>query len=143
MSVKLTPAEVQYARKWIKRLEANAGIDRWLRWFELLAAFFLIGTAIYVSQVLNYAAPRLLSPTEPADAKIDAPTMRYYVETRILQEEFRLTLPFVWLPGIAGGLGLLFIMLQWDRHLSDTLVAKLLRRQLEEELREPPSVTAP
>ncbi|MGO8991055.1 MAG: hypothetical protein ACLQGU_16550 [bacterium] len=130
----LTPTEIKYAEKCIRRLEKDTRQWPWMRWTMLVASIFILGISIYnFSKLadLNESISRAFSLHR---SNFDPKEVELFVTDQLTN--LRLEMVFIFrisLQTLVGGVWLVYCLMNWNRHLKSALMAKALRKLVSEE----------
>jgi hypothetical protein len=132
--LKLTPSEIELADKLIAGLEKRSHLWKRVRWLILLVGIACVILAILVCWHLDHMSIQNLEDWVIEGEDLRGERIKTYVELKIffLRKTFTIFVQAVVMVG-AGGLLLVTSLMNWNRHLRDALVAKVLRAKLESE----------
>ena len=128
--MELTPDEIKYAERLIRRLEKDSRHWKWMRWAMLITSLLIYGSATYSYLKLG-EIQELVSSILPSSlgTSVDSRTIESFVDGRIssLRLEF-LVLLRVTVQAIFGTFWFIYCLVNWNRHIKSSLIAKALRR---------------
>ena len=130
--MELKPNEINYIKRYIRRLEKDSQHWKWMRWAMLITAIFLLGAAAYsyfkLDQILGNIQDLNNSLFSTFGRNLDSKTIETFLETRIsyLRLEF-MVLIRITIQVILGVTWLAYSLVNWNRHIRSGLIVKALR----------------
>jgi hypothetical protein len=127
--MELTPEEIKYAEKFIRRLEKDTRHWKWMRWAMLITSILIWGSATFTYFKLAEIQELVTSIFSTPRTNFDSRTIELFVEGRIsnLRLEF-IVLLRITLQVIFGAIWFVYCLVNWNRHIKSGLIAKALRR---------------
>lgn len=131
MPLELTPSEIELADKLIAGLEKRSHRWKRQRWLLLLAGIALVILMILSCWYLDHLSTQDLAGWMLEGENPGGELVKNYVQFTIAfqRKTFTVFVQAVVMGGV-GGLLLVTSLTNWNRHLSDALVAKVLRAKL-------------
>jgi hypothetical protein len=128
--MELTPDEIKYAERLIRRLEKDSRHWKWMRWAMLITSLLIWGSATYsyfkLGEIQELVTPILLSSL---GSNVDSRTIELFVDGRILSLRLEfIVLLRITVQAIFGIFWFIYCLVNWNRHIKSGLIAKALRR---------------
>jgi hypothetical protein len=132
--MELTPSEINYAEKTIRRLERDSRQWQVTRWIILAGSIFLIGSSLYLFNKLSNLNELISGHFSINPKNFDSETVETFVKGQLVNLRLEIfTFLRIFTGEVLGVIGLIYCWRHWNRHLRAGIIAKALRRLLSEE----------
>jgi hypothetical protein len=133
----LSPSEIDWAKKYLRRLEKDVRQWPWARWFMLLVGLIHLGFAAYLLFVLT-TYPTFQEPPK-ADYMLGdefyPERLVTYVDLRIVMTSLKAAIFLSFLTAeVVGLLIIVHCLKNWNRHIKNSIKAKLIRKSISESI---------
>ena len=127
--MELTPEEILYTQKIIRRLEKDTRHWKWMRWAMLITSILIWGSATYTYLKMAEIQELVTSMFSIPPPNLNSKTIELFVEGRISNLRLEvMVLLRITLQAIFGGVWFVYCLVNWNRHIKSGLIAKGLRR---------------
>jgi len=136
MSVYITSAESKLAAKWMSDLDKSRRSWIWKRWVILVLAAIMLTAVLILTLGMKSGLPTTRNDHYFENSELSPKVVKSYVDERYVQlsDQMFVTIQiFIW--GTMGVILVLGCLLQWNRHSRDALIIKILRQELENEVK--------